>query len=476
MRRLFFGLSLQHGFSGRILLARVGLLLLSSVLLSCLLLTSSTKRETPPNVIVLMLDTIRADHVGAYGYQRETSPALNEFAKESVVYKHAYSTTPWTPVAVASIFTGLYGSTHGMVPVNSRELAAKESIVLRDNLDTLAERLKREGYQTLGVTPNPWTTETFNFDQGFDLLQFKERARADLITNSAIKMIDKSAATPDKPLFLYVHYLDAHDPYDPPKPYSEMFTGTAPGVTFPYEPKMVNFINQYDGEIRYMDDHLSRLFAKLKSSGLYDNSLIIVVADHGEQFKEHGRHRHGFQLYDEEVHVPLMVRYPHGNLSGSAIEDSVSLIDITPTVLDVVNSKGNTTMLQGVSLMRKDQLAARKSLFMEVRRHHDMKGVATPDGDKALYEVALKDDDESRKENFDSWYARSHMVGVFNPRIDPTEISKIDDEALANRLTALFENQARSVIPQVSASLQTGEGMTDEVSEDLQALGYLDEE
>ena len=176
-----------------------------------------------PNVIVILVDTLRADHLSYNGYPRVTSPNIDELASQSLNFQYAYSGSSWTAPSIATLFTGVYPSVHGMMPPNARVAAAEKfSFKLSEDLVTLPEVLKEEGYRTFGISSNECISDKFGFTQGFDYFYVASRMNADQVNRKTFRTIDKIAESKD-PFFLYVHYFDPHDPYKAPKPYNNYF-------------------------------------------------------------------------------------------------------------------------------------------------------------------------------------------------------------------------------------------------------------
>ncbi len=407
------------------------------------------------SVLVLMLDTLRADHLGTYGYQRDTSPVLDTFAKENVKFSYAVTAAPWTPPSVASMFTGVYPATHGWMPPNRRDEVKQMAVKLDQNLTTLAETFKANGYSTAAVSPNPWITEEFGYQQGFDTFTFSARAPAEEIVKIGTAKIDQLAGE-GKPFFVYLHFLDPHDPYTPPGEYKTAFTGEVPGRSYP--PKELQRMNLYDGEIKYMDNQIGKLFAHLKDEGLYDDLTIIVVADHGEQFMEHGQHGHGHQLFNEEVHVPLLVKSPKID-AGRVIDVTASTVDIFPTALDAAGI-ASPQGLPGVSLMNDAALEARAGVFTEIEKDFRQKAFTTPDGVKLIRQTNPNESDV--------------VLGVFDFRKDPLEKSSIkDQEVVATLSNELSEANRYALEGRLEGSETARAQMKDSTIEQLKTLGYL---
>ena len=293
-------------------------------------LVTTTRGPAPPLVILYLVDTLRADHLPVYGYPRDTAPSLVRFARDSVVFDQAIASSSWTKPSVASIFTSLLPRDHGCLQFYS---PFERSHV------TLAERLRLAGYETGAVVANPilWGKDT-GFAQGFS---FYAAARTPLhaegVVDDALASLDRSQGLP---LFLYLHTMDAHDPYQAPPPFDRNFSPpaglekrTEEGLDDEGSPDIEEIIGQYDGEIAYGDREFGRLLSELKRRGLYDGALIVFLSDHGEEFMERGNLGHGRTLFDELVRVPLVVKYPGGRYAGSRVDRQVQLVDVFPTIL-----------------------------------------------------------------------------------------------------------------------------------------------
>ena len=330
-----------------------------------------------PNIILLTIESLRSDHIGCYGYERATTPHIDGVASEGTVYDNAFSVTSWTLASHASIFTGLYPSAHRVIEPRDR---------LSDSYTTLAERLKACGYQTAAAVSGTYLQPPHNLNQGFEIYDTtpvrkpKTPATKD-ITNprmqTAMFRFLTQRRDPDRPFFLFGYYWDPHHHYIPPPPYDSMFV--PPGAQ---KPKRIRFdplfrlgrdinnkeleylIAQYDGEIRWTDDHLGRLWALLKELGLWDHTAIIITADHAEEFYEHGRNSHKNSVYTESIHVPLIIKLAHQSQSGRDAR-VVSLIDLYPTVLDIAGCPAGDAVYSGQSLLG-DPVAGRP-VFFELR-------------------------------------------------------------------------------------------------------------
>jgi arylsulfatase A-like enzyme len=321
-----------------------------------------------PHVVLVTLESLRPDHVGAYGGASPArpevplTPALDAFAGESTVYEHAQSVTSWTLASHASLFTGLYPSAHGTEGPRD---------CLDDSYTTLAERLGDAGYQTSAVISGPYLRPIHQLHQGFERYDdspasITNALAHDDVTNPAMEEgLRKALGERDarRPLFLFAYFWDPHYDYIPPPPYDEMFVGpglepvdarnfeTNPAIHAGMPAAQVRWIlSQYAGEIRWTDRVLGGLFAELKRLGLWDDALVIVTSDHGEEFFEHGEKGHKNNLHGATVHVPLLVKLP-GQREARRDARLVSLVDVVPTVLDVVGLAAPPAAFQGRSLL-----------------------------------------------------------------------------------------------------------------------------
>lgn len=420
-----------------------------------------------------MLDTLRADHLSGYGYERTTTPILDTFAKENLKAAYALTAAPWTPASVASMFTGLYPTSHGMVPPNDRTLAKKGLVRLNSSLETLPEKLKGLGYQTAGVSPNPWITKQFGYAQGFDEFHFIAREPANKIAESGREIINAwEQAGQEKPFFLYLHFLDPHNPYAPPAGFDKRYTGNLTKSPFSaYSEQMQNDINLYDGEIAFMDQELGKFFEYLKKKGLYDDLMIVIVADHGEQFLEHGNLRHGNKPYNEEAHVPLIIKTNRKVDSGRVISESVSTVDLLPTILARLG-EAKPDNLPGVSLMDEKAVKLRRGVLTEVRRVYDMKAITDNLGRRLIMQVPYSQAEPDPMKSLEAW-ASPETVGIFDTRKDYACSTSLNNKAIHARLKGTFDEVLSEAVKTLAAPGEDGEEIKDETLEQLKSLGYL---
>lgn len=314
------------------------------------------------NIILISIDTLRADHLGCYGYAPPTSPNVDRMASEGVVFRTAIASSSWTVPSHTSIFTGLDPTRHGVVKVFYRALPPA--------LDTLAELLWDQGYETAGFVGGAFVSNVWNFGQGFDRYRENletQRGEADTLSWSLEHAKPWLKQRRARPFLLFLHTYQVHLPYTPPPPYDRLFD---PDYSGPYElaftekdaelleksgpldPRVLRHAAAlYDGEIRAMDDTLGELFEFLRTTGLAENTCIVFTSDHGDEFGEHGglSHNH-MKLYDELIRVPLIIWCPSLVPGGRVIDGLASHTDILPTVLELTGTEVPAG-LDGVTLV-----------------------------------------------------------------------------------------------------------------------------
>ena len=303
----------------------------------------------PWNVLIYLVDSLRADHLGCYGYERPTSPELDRFAAEDAVrFDRVVAQASWTRAAVASLLTGLYPHAHGAVGREDRLVA---------ETPYLSEILNEAGWATAGFVTNGNVSAPFGFDRGWDTFRhFSEsndvpehHVLSDALNEHVFDWLD--AHDPARPFFLYVHTSDPHYPYRPPEPWLDRFASEVedPSIgdldavvrlirgKLPVEDRVrQDLIDLYDGEIAFNDHHFGRLLDRLRADGLYDRTLIVFLGDHGEEFLDHDGWGHGATLYEEQLRVPLVIKLPNGERGGVVVDEPVRQIDVLATLLDVL--------------------------------------------------------------------------------------------------------------------------------------------
>ncbi len=321
-------------------------------------------KANKPSVIFIVWDTVRQDHLSLYGYFRGTTPFLEKLAKESVVFTQAYTPISHTLPAHFSMFTSRYPSEHGVL-FNGWKLKNWK-------YPLLAEVLRKKGWQTGAVVGSQILGEWHRINPGFKFFKSKpfeyqikikksaiekeeerHQRRAKEVINWAKKWL--SEINRKKPFFLFLHFWDAHRPYYLPEDYPRKFQLDEKfqlylKQNYYIQEKSFEDINEYDNAISYLDEQLRSFFQYLKEQGLLSNTLIILTADHGEGLGQHNWYGHGLHLYQEQLRVPLLIRFPDGWKAGARVDAPVSLIDLAPTILEFLNLK-DTMHCRGKSLL-----------------------------------------------------------------------------------------------------------------------------
>lgn len=309
------------------------ILLLSLILLAALSVgihkyvsqRSSGQRCDTCNVVFITIDTLRADHISPYGYSAHTSPFLGELASKSVVFDNAFSASSWTAPATTSIFTSLYPSQHGVITGFQATLELiKQGVSLSlnripSNVLTMGEMMAKAGFYTIGVADNINIGKEIGFNRGFELFKTLPNEGAERLDEEARKFLN--FAKDKGRYFLYLHYMDPHEPYKQNEPhFSECMKGKD-------SEKLTTMLCAYDSEIKNVDSHIAALY---REYGWDKNTIIIVTADHGEEFGDHGDFGHGHTLYSELIHVPLIIHHP--NVSDRHVQKEVTTMDLVPTL------------------------------------------------------------------------------------------------------------------------------------------------
>ena len=325
--------------------------------------TVACSTEPSPNIVLVVIDALRADHLNHYGYHRDTASGIDDFVASSTRFADCSAQAPWTNPSMASLFTGLHTVRH-----RTNTFGA----ALPTEFTTLAESLQGNGWNTAAISFNPGVRSELNFDQGFDSYdEFLGKASAYPHMEEMIKRVAAWFQNPpQQPFFLYLHSMNVHGPYRVPKEARDKVLGRPPGREFKYYGDLMKDIlnngqielreqvsdaylesltDKYDTAVRYSTDQLAQLFALMTQHQLYDDALIIVTADHGEELFDHGGFSHGWALHRESLHVPLFIKLP-GQGQGRVVESRVNLIDLFPTILEVAGIRPDLN-LDGTSLV-----------------------------------------------------------------------------------------------------------------------------
>lgn len=445
-----------------------------------------------PNVLVVTLDTTRADHTSAYGYARPTTPRLVQLAQQGVRFETAYAPMATTLPSHTSMFTGLLPRTHG---------ALKNGLPVNPKLTLLAETLGGAGYQTSAFLSSFAVSSRFGLQRGFARYDddFKEGQckwevsrwegqnvagefcrRGDLTRAAAVEWLRKSgylpaekqsgggaksdAAKPRQPFFVWIHFFDPHNPYDPPAEQAKLFPPVGANPS-----ELERDIAKYDAEIHFADQEMGKLFDALAAGGILDDTLVIVVGDHGEGLMDHGWMLHGLQIYEEAVHVPLVFRWPAKLPRGTTIAEPVELVDLTPTILSLtgVPAPSTSPAVEGIDLAPAltggAKLDPQRPILLQ-RRHYarGKEKEVTVRGVKHGLRVGDWKYIVAKEEN---------TVELYDLKSDPHEKTNLADAKTAER------DAMAARLEKILAGTPAAEKPTRTVSEEdarkLEALGYV---
>lgn len=434
-------------------------------------------RKPGPGILLVSLDTLRADHLGCYGYRRDTSPTLDRLAGEGIRFARCVSQAPVTLPSTMSILTSLYPTVHGVTSSDQR---------LKRSRTTLAEILRNEGYSTAGFSDGGYVQGHFGFSQGFGTFRDRRSGIA-RIRKRAMEWMGRHRG---RRFFCFIQCYDIHSPYDPPPPYDTMFRegdyagsfrpdnatlvrydkyyqGLADDVPAPLTEADLDYaVSLYDGGIRYTDNQIGILLDEMRGAGIYDNTLIVITSDHGEEFLEHERLLHSV-LYYTVVHVPLLLKPPAsapwaGPARGLADETTVELIDIAPTILDGMGVRASVPM-SGRSLLPLALHGRREgeaTAFSEYLRGGGLLAITTPD----YRYVATRDGALS-----ELYRTPEDLREAQDRRTEEPEVAG----ELRSRLLDWLEGQETLRDESGGGSVETG-GPGEETIEQLRALGYIE--
>jgi arylsulfatase A-like enzyme len=310
---------------------------------------ASGARAGPPNVLVLLIDALRADHLGCYGYPHPTSRNIDALAAQSVVFDNMFAQSPWTKPSIPSLFTSLYPIQHGVYEGEAHTASGDlESDVLSDDYTTLAEVFQANGYETIGLAHNAHLAADQGFAQGFDRYE-QTQMRAPEINGKFIEFLERDR---EQPFFAYLHYLDVHWPFQPDEPFRSRFAGLRTGSVFDRDSwsglrsainkgtitlsgaDLAELTSRQDAVIAQLDHQIGLLLDDLRARNLLDQTVVLLTSDHGEELLDHGRVGHGGTLYREVIDIPLMIRLPRMERIGRTSEPA-RLIDVFPTLLGI---------------------------------------------------------------------------------------------------------------------------------------------
>ena len=438
--------------------------------------TSGNKEKNTFNIILITIDALRADHLSCYGYHRKTTPAIDKIAEQAIIYSNAIAPSSWTRPSLASLFTSVYPSNHGVVNdlrhKNDPSHALGETF--SEQLTTLAEALKAQGYTTFAVASNPHLHKASGFERGFDYFECLDGKPA-VTVNKTLNKWEGTIRKSEK-FFIWVHYFDPHYPYFPKSPWMNEYN--PPSLTqklnFSRKPfkeivrllpdleknsdMLGNLMALYDSEINYVDSFIGKFINKFN---LGDNTLLIITSDHGEEFLEHHLLGHGYSLYQASIHIPLIIKLPGNNQKGID-EKYVTLLDIMPTIFDLLGCAPPDHIL-GTPLLPE------KSLFPWIAKVLPWKN--TP---RYIFsELHTLSHKTVLSSGWKYYYAgTSEEEYLFNIETDPLEVTNLIDEEkekgrlLKRRLLNWADNTKRY------PATKNERMLSKEEQEKLEALGY----
>ncbi|NLH47368.1 MAG: sulfatase [Myxococcales bacterium] len=431
--------------------------------------------EAPPKppVVLIVIDTVRDDHCGFDGYARQTTPFLAKFARQSVRFTAAHSSASWTLPSVATLFTGVSPTRHGMELASTEQDQQLLSQVLNDKFLTLAESLKERGYNTYGINANYHLQRKIGIAQGFDyykIHRYSTRKKVDVTVEKTLEII-RAADSESQPYFLYVHYFDPHHPYKAQEPYfgqwhvpgkkdrddQEVARRFDEKYYLTHRAELADIVDRYDSEIAGCDESIGRWLPQVPR---FDEALVIVTADHGEAFTDHDNLIHGGDLYEEVLHVPLLIRLPGGRSGGTTSDALVGLIDLYPTIAALTGATA-PSYLEGLDLRPAQPglnpaLAGRR-LFAHTRHDPSSMWSALLNGkQKLLY-----------RQNRETWM-------LFDLAADPAE----KNDRLATLPVAETEAARRDLRRQLLTLPlyrpgSIGQDLSEGLKKQMKSLGYL---
>lgn len=418
-------------------------------------------RPKTPNVVFILVDTLRRDHVGTYGYDRGTTPNIDALAEESMVFTSCLAQAPSTKPSVASIFTSRFPSEHGAID-NFAQLSFGEF--------TMAELFLEAGYSTAAFVENPVIRTSFQYDQGFEYWH-EDLARVfpgdDAMVDFDKKLVDWIERSQDEPFFLYVHYLDPHCPYEAPAPFFEartvlgepfgsVETATLTPQFYSKRPeKLAAAIARYDEEIRFVDARIGALMETFRTLQLMDDLILVFVSDHGEGFLEHGQMQHSYGVYSELIDVPLVIKNGSSAEKGRS-DQMVQHIDLLPTIMDAAGISADYVEPRGRSILDVGATDTQRDFIIEYLR------ISLGRPQRALVNVPWKIIHNLVDDSYE-------LYNVVDDPMERQDVSSVEPEvvkALKAELSTWVEQRGMS-------NSDVGIVPDEENTELMEALGYL---
>jgi len=445
----------------------LGLVILGLIIVGVLALKNLRGKGKNFNIILISIDTLRADHLGCYNYPRDTSPSVDKFKQDGVLFQRCTAQSSSTLTSHASILTSLIPSHHGAFFIREQALP--------DNITTMAELLKEKGYRTISFNDGGQIAPKFGLNQGFDKYESMsdslkaEHLNFNRIVTKAMTWLDEN---PDEKFFLFLHTYETHHPYTPKKRQLKLFESDYNGdlnwqitvemiekinkgeIKLTEEDKQ-HIINTYDAEIRSMDESFALLIDYLKKKKLYDTTLIIFTSDHGEEFGEHGTWAmHSHTLFNDQLHVPLIIKLPGSKFAARKVDHLVRGIDILPTVMDLLDENLSKDF-EGSSLVPL------------------MKGMPPK---KPVFAISQRDMPQAYVSAY--WSVMTRKWKLYDAKLydllnDPGELK--DVAGAHEDLKTSLQKYALKYIKRISKKFHVKKVvLDDELREKLKSLGYLD--
>ena len=449
-----------------------------------------TTNANKPNILLITVDTLRADHLSRYGYTNIRTPNIDSIGEQGVTFDRFLSSTSWTLPALTTMMTGVHQKIHGMM---------KNDVALDKSFVTLASRMKDAGYATQAVVTNQYLNHPYRLDRGFDRYQFSddptaypplsgllifdflfpkqnERHSAENMTRRAVDVLERLK---HRPFFLWVHYIDPHTPYS--AWYIDRFPESASGYSGPIGREFTDIpgiengtlklndadrqqiINLYDAEIMYVDRQIGVLLAALDRLGLKENTAVIFTSDHGEEFWDHGGLIHGRTLYTESVHVPLFIRHPKRLPKNLRVGSITSMVELTPAIASIAGLQP-LKIYQGKSLLRKLIDDTDSTAFLDLMKDGEYSIAGYYDKDiayirsrspKRYVDVYSTTDDFLQKKNLAP--QQSELLPGYQEKLKTMRRANLEIRRTLN----LSESENRFEL-------------TDDMTDSLRALGYVE--
>ncbi len=454
-----------------------------------------------PNIILIVLDTVRADRLSCYGYHRKTSPCLDKIAAEGVLYEQAITPANWTLPSHVSMFTGLFPSKHGAHRAHQR---------LDTQYMTLAELLTKAGYRTAGFSSIDWLEEKTGANRGFSEYYGRAFRQSQLRNTSGSKRVNDKRSNEisqevqewlknrnnDTPFFLFVNLFDAHNPYNPPEPHRSLFlhegdSGRIPQLNWDITKyyagaaRMDNkdfslMSNLYDGGVHYVDSVAGELVEFFRDQGILDESILFITSDHGENIGDHGHWGHRYCLYDSLIRVPLIIRYPGIFEGGKRPDNYVQTVDIYPTVMDLlsIDREDVCKELQGETLFpsalgsRKREFTLSEFMPKPDLRYYD----GYPEFDASVFAYGLT---AIRYNGYKLIWSSTGRHELYDLTSDPGEARNVysdwpDKVSELSQFLKQWQMSFEASGQVQSYSLQSDPEVDEDIKNKLKALGYVE--